>query len=191
MSKRAARWFGATLIAVGACALAFYGNAGWWSLAESKRLGLSGARNSIQHAYAAAQAYGWLRTVGLSRDNATDAVIQLGYLNEWFENDVQSRDDSTAEIYKDLNNNMSGIVAAQWLENCETRQSGGELQVTGALAQAKSLFYKPTDTRIPKLPDEPDVSVAIAQFKLDRATIEARVKADLDTIEPACALTRN
>jgi hypothetical protein len=154
---------------------------------QATRLGLPGSKNSIQHAYAAAETYAWLRMVGFGSGTATEAVVRLGYLNEYFENGIRSRDDSTAEIYKDLNNNLSGIIAAAWLEQCPDQPPASRLETIGELAKTKAIFYFANDKRIPKLPAAPDLNAAITTFETDRAEIASRVSNDLKRLQSVCS----
>jgi hypothetical protein len=153
---------------------------------QATRLGLPGSKNSIQHAYAAAETYAWLRMLGLGKDSSVEVVIRLGYLNEVAENRILRIDGSTAEIYKDLNNNYSGLLTAAWLELCTARGPTARLLAIGALAKENAIFYFANDKRIPTLPRPPDLSAAIAQFELDRDAISSRLNGDLQRIVPAC-----
>lgn len=74
-------------------------------------------RNALKHAAAAAGFYAMLRTVGFSRLIAEKTVVELGYLNERAELVFKrGKRDTTAEIIKDLHNNMVGIGVAHWME---------------------------------------------------------------------------
>lgn len=70
--------------------------------------------NAFKHAYAAAQIFTLLANI-TTKENATDAVLFLGYTNERFEQIIDRfTADNTSEIVKDLTNNQAGITAAIW-----------------------------------------------------------------------------
>lgn len=76
-----------------------------------------GAANAIKHAYAAAEVYDTLRTLRLPPHESLQAVIYLGYANEYAEKITKfAKLDPHAEIKKDLYNNLAGITVARWHE---------------------------------------------------------------------------
>ena len=77
----------AVLLLVGSvAAVLFYIAASEAARLESNRSGLPpAARNGIKHAYAAAEIYAWLRSVGVAPDTATEWIIHLALINEWGE----------------------------------------------------------------------------------------------------------
>lgn len=166
---------------------AFYGIMKWAAHHELDRAHLPRAAfNSVQHAYAAAETYAWLRFSGLSPDTSQSWAIRLGVMNEWFENGWRHIDDDTAEIYKDLANNLAGITASRWLEPCGFTRPRTRLRLIGRLAATDAFLRTSRDKRIPVLPLEPDVTAAIAGYEQDAAEISRRLATRLDEMELPC-----
>ncbi|MBX3567766.1 MAG: hypothetical protein KF914_06880 [Rhizobiaceae bacterium] len=77
--------------------------------------------NSIKHALASSYLYSGLRFIGVPGSVSEAAVIRAGLLNEFAELYVKrGKPDTTAEIMKDLHNNMVGVSLAKWLEESGT-----------------------------------------------------------------------
>ncbi|MFM9939130.1 MAG: hypothetical protein ACKVP7_06505 [Hyphomicrobiaceae bacterium] len=153
---------------------AFYVTMSTMARHETRRHGLPGhVSNGIQHAYAGAETYWWLRQFGLPASASEKTVLRLGYLNEWVEALLfVRRPDTTRELYKDLQNNFIGILAAQAVETCRTRQASSErLALIGQLAQERLVLWLSDDARVPGLPQPLNVRLAISHFKANQASI--------------------
>lgn len=73
--------------------------------------------NAVKHSLAASYLYSGLRLLGLPPDLSQSIVLQCGSLNEFAELYVKrGRADSTAEIARDLRNNLIGVMVARWIE---------------------------------------------------------------------------
>lgn len=73
--------------------------------------------NALKHALASSYLYSGLRLLGIRASVSEAAVIRAGLFNEFAELYVKrGKPDTTAEIMKDLQNNMVGISLAKWLE---------------------------------------------------------------------------
>ena len=73
--------------------------------------------NALKHALATSYLYSSLRFVGFPVSIAEMAVIRAGLSNEFAELYVKrGKSDTTAEIMKDLQNNVVGISLAKWRE---------------------------------------------------------------------------
>jgi|EndMetStandDraft_5_1072996.scaffolds.fasta_scaffold138154_2 hypothetical protein len=165
----------AVLLLVGSVAVMFfYIAASEAARLESNRSGLPpAARNGIKHAYAAAETFAWLRSIGVGPDTATEWIVHLALINEWVEAWFKWPRDTTAEVYKDLRNGVLGIAALRANEKCAGLGSPDKrLRLIGKLASARTLLWSEADLRIPPMPVGHDVSAAIAMFKSDRAAIE-------------------
>lgn len=165
----------AVLFLVGSvAAVLFYIAASEAARLESNRSGLPpAARNGIKHAYAAAEIYAWLRSVGVAPDTATEWIVQLALINEWGEAWFKWPRDTTAEVYKDLRNGVLGIAALRANEKCAGLGSPDKrLRLIGKLASARTLLWSDADGRIPPMPVGHDVTAAVAMFKSDRTAIE-------------------
>ena len=171
--RRSALRLVAVLVLVGSVAVVlFYTGASEAARLEANRSGLPrAARNGIKHAYAAAEIYAWLRSVGVGPDTATEWIVHLALINEWVEAWFKWPRDTTAEVYKDLHNGVVGIAALRANEKC-----GGSpnkrLRLVGKLASAQTLLWSNSDSRIPPMPVGHDVSTAVAMFKSNRTAIE-------------------
>jgi hypothetical protein len=172
--RRLARILGLAAIVLVAAAAVFYGSMNWAARHEADRRGLpSGARNSIQHAYAAVETYVALRRIGLSHPRAVHGTVWLGYLNEWAEAIFKWPGDSTAEVYKDLHNNLLGAIGGHVAEVC--RGSFGSfnerLSGIGAMAERRQLAWRQTDSRVPPFTGPLNVGQAIARHEADQQAI--------------------
>jgi hypothetical protein len=153
-------------------ALAFYGTMNWAARFETDRSGTSpSARNSIQHAFAAAETYAALRIVYVPDAWAVSLAVNLGLLNEHAEAWFKWPRDTTREVYKDLHNNMIGIIAAQTAMHC-ARTPNARLRLIGQLAANQTLIWKSGDARVPDLPQPLQLQLATARFTADRPEIE-------------------
>ena len=181
-------YFAAAIVIIsGAGVVAFYKYTKDTGLREAANIGVEDASNSIRHAYAAGEAYAALRAVGLPEDTAEHAVTEFGIVNEWIKRYFKTRPDSTAKVYKDLFNNLSGIATARWLEKCETAEEPPPLlQIITSLAAKSSVIILENDARIPSLPKGSVVSAAIRQFRIDRDKIASGVTNDLNKSRPGC-----
>ena len=175
--RRSALRLVAVLFLVGSvAAILFYTAASEAARLEANRLGLPAARNAIKHAYAAAEIYAWLRSVGVGADTATEWIVHLALINERVEAWSKWRRDTTAEVYKDLRNSVLGIAALRANEKCAGLGSPDKrLRLIGTLASARTLLWSNADSRIPPMPFGNDVSAAVAMFRSDRTAIEHEV----------------
>jgi hypothetical protein len=165
----------AVLLLVGSvAAILFYVTASEAARLEANRSGLpAAARNGIKHAYAAAEIYAWLRSVGVAPDTATEWIVHLALVTEWGEAWFKWPRDTTAEVYKDLRNGVLGIAALRANEKCAGLGSPDKrLRLIGKLASAQTLLWSDADRRIPPMPVGHDVTAAVAMFRGDRTAIE-------------------
>lgn len=139
------------------------------------------ADNAVKHAYAAAETYTLLRPL-IGRENAGDLTDWFGRLNEHAEPFVKHSVDWATEAYKDMRNNLAGIVAAEWLydELGWTRPSR-RLHLVGLIAREGLLTNLDSDLRIPSLPHWPDGEAAMAAIMRDGPGLRAHFRAELET----------
>src|SRR5688500_16884421 len=77
---------------------------------EIARRGLSAAEhNSLKHGFAAAELYARLRPI-FGADTAEDIVVWTGEMIERVEQITKHDTDVAREVYKDLYNNLHGII---------------------------------------------------------------------------------
>ncbi len=130
--------------------------------------------NAVKHAYAASLLYSGFRTIFLSKNAAKSATIFFGKVNEVAEIVFKTNPDSTLEMMKDLENNLIGIVAAEWLEE---NHNDNRIGFIGDLAEKKILILSYEDV---VLPDEEkrqarisaDYFMAVKWFEENRGEIE-------------------
>jgi len=135
--------------------------------------------NAIKHAYAAAEVYSLLRPIA-GPGVASCAVITFGEWNEYAERYVKYTTDWSAEVYKDLRNNIAGIAAAEWLYNeAGYRSPFTRLKLIGKLAEDGVLALDETDPRIPDLPRSPDTGSALAKMRADQNAVAAEITNDI------------
>jgi hypothetical protein len=149
---------------------------------EIARRGLTDAEhNALKHAYAAAELYGRLRPL-LGDGIASCVVLWSGETLERVEQVTKHETDVAREVYKDLRNNLYGMVAARWLKEAENiSDATTRLRLIGWLAQTDALADWAEDERIPaNLPNVPDIDAAIDAERADRAKLEAEFRAALD-----------
>jgi hypothetical protein len=156
---------------------------------EIARRGLSEAdHNSLKHGLAAAELYAHLRPV-LGDDDAADLTIFIGEMVEVLEQHTKHETDVAREVYKDLRNNLYGVVAARWMEGAggsDDRQS--RLRLIGWLAETDALADWAEDKRVPdSLPWTPDIDAAIAAARTDRPRLEDHFRAHLAANRQAIA----
>jgi hypothetical protein len=148
---------------------------------EIERRGLSEAEhNSLKHGFAAAELYARLRPI-FGADNAADIVVWTGEMIERVEQVVNHDTDVARETYKDLHNNLYGIVAARWMERAGgTSDMTTRLKLLGWLAETHGLADWAEDKRVPdSLPWTPNVEAAIAAARADRPRLEAEFRSSL------------
>jgi hypothetical protein len=148
---------------------------------EIARRGLSEAEhNSLKHGFAAAELYARLRPV-FGQDNAADLTVWTGELIERLEQHLNHDRDVARESYKDLHNNLYGVVAARWMEaSSGSTDMKVRLKLLGWLAETHGLADWAEDKRIPQsLPWTPDVDAAIARARADRPRLEAEFRSSL------------
>ncbi|AZO80077.1 MULTISPECIES: hypothetical protein [unclassified Bosea (in: a-proteobacteria)] len=145
--------------------------------------------NSIKHAFAAGETYALLRDVGVPRGPASYAVYRLGQLNEYAEfygRPVRKRD-PTREIYKDLWNNASGVLAADWVDRQGLSGSKNRLKAIGLMSARDTLLGTFMDSRIPervsgKRPETSDLQQALKAFRQDRSPVYGIIERALPPI---------
>ncbi len=130
--------------------------------------------NAVKHAYAASLLYSGFRTIFLSKNAAKNATIFFGKVNEVAEIVFKTNRDSTLEMMKDLENNLIGIVAAEWLEE---NHKDNRIGFIGDLAEKKILIlsYEDValeDTEKRKAKISADYFMAAKWFETNREEIE-------------------
>jgi hypothetical protein len=148
---------------------------------EIARRGLTEAdHNSLKHALAASELYAHLQPV-LGADNAADLTVLIGELVERLEQYTKHETDVAREVYKDLRNNLYGVIAARWMEDAggsDDYQS--RLRLIGWLAETDALADWAEDKRVPDtLPWTPDIDAAVAAADADRSRLEQEFRAHL------------
>jgi hypothetical protein len=104
-----------------------------------------GGRNALLHSIAGAETYTAFRRIGFGRERALRTAEFLGYCNEWLEHWTK-RMDVTAEVYKDLHNNLYGVVVAQWLKEAgHANSSANRRAVLAWLVKQRRLPWWPQD----------------------------------------------
>jgi hypothetical protein len=104
-----------------------------------------GGRNALLHSIAGAETYTAFRRIGFGRERALRATELLGYCNEWLEHWTK-RLDVTAEVYKDLHNNLYGVVVAQWLQEAGYANTGANRRAVLAwLVKERRMPWWPLD----------------------------------------------
>ena len=148
--------------------------------AEISRRGISEENhNAMKHAFAATEFYSLARLV-FEPEQAARIVVRLGETNERAERYLKHTTDWSAEVYKDLRNNLTGIAAAEWLYAQEGYVSPcTRLRMVGKLAEDGELAALHTDPRLPVLPNAPDTDTAIAKMKQDEAGLREKLAADI------------
>ena len=150
--------------------------------------------NSIKHAFAASETYMLLRGLGFPRGQASYAVYRLGQLNEYAEfygRPVRKRD-PTREIYKDLWNNASGVLAAEWADRQGLDSGKERLRMIGLMSVHGVLLGTFLDSRIPELadgsrPETSDLHQALKAFKQDRLRAYGAIEQTLPTMAEGLA----
>jgi hypothetical protein len=155
-----------------------FSRAASWEI--QKRPGIEARdHNAIKHAYAAAELYSLLRPIA-GAGIASCAVITFGEWNEYAERYVKYTTDWSAEVYKDLRNNIAGVAAAEWLYGEAGYVSPvTRLKLIGKLAQEGVLAAEETDPRIPDLPKSPDTGSALAKMRADQTAVAAEIRSDI------------
>lgn len=171
------------LIAAGVTIAAVAGTIAWayddWkarAAVETRRLGLPAyAANGLRHSLAAADTYAVLRLTGLSSARAANVTEKLGVLNEYKEYYFRPvrRRDPTREIYKDLHNNVVGILSAEKLEGEGRLSSADPVAFLGQMTANNVVLRHFSDARVPDFPDggRPEASnlaLALDRFRRER-----------------------
>lgn len=130
--------------------------------------------NAVKHAYAASLLYSGLRTIFFSKNAAKNVTIFCGKANEVAEIVFKTNRDSTLEMMKDLENNLIGIVAAEWLEKNPKKN---RIKFIGDLAEKKILILSYEDVVLPDAEKRPariaaSYSEAAKWFEKNREEIE-------------------
>lgn len=99
------------------------------------------------------------------------------------------RVDPTPEVYKDVRNNMAGIVATRWIDARFGRVAPAErLRLTGWLSSRGEILPLRTDSRIPAFPAGFEPELAIARFEQEKPTRAGRI---IDLLEQNRARSRS
>lgn len=148
---------------------------------EIERRGLTDAEhNSLKHGFAAAELYARLRPI-FGADNAEDLTIWVGEMVERVEQVTKHETDVAREVYKDLYNNLYGVVAVRWMEaNSGPSEMDTRLKLLGWLAETHGLADWAEDKRVPEsLPWAPDIDAAITAARDDRSRLEEEFRTSL------------
>lgn len=137
--------------------------------------------NAIKHALASSYLYSGLRSVGVPVSVSEAAVIKAGLFNEFAELYIKrGKPDTTAEIMKDLQNNMVGISLAKWLEGNGTAARDDMLVALGGRGL---LVLSHDDIDLTETPDADgtvDYASAADWFAAKRTQIDRSVDDALD-----------
>ncbi len=139
-----------------------------------------GGANAIKHAFAASETYTRLNLF-FSDETSRRLALDFGEWNERGEAYFAHEPDIQSESYKDMRNNIYGVVGAFWLKDgygvtdFETR-----LRLAGYLATREELYFYAGDWRVPQLPETIDADAAIATIEKDEAALQASSLAYLD-----------
>jgi hypothetical protein len=177
------RLLAAAIAAFAVTVAGFYAFTRAMSSHEAVARGMSpGSRNAIQHGYGAAELYGAGRWLAVPKRPLRLFVELLGHVNEWTEHTFKSRKDESEEVYKDLHNNLVGLVAVQWLEKRHGRWFSPAQRRTliGWLAEREHLIYASSDSRIPRFDSGIALAPALARYRGDRSSIMAGTQRFLD-----------
>jgi hypothetical protein len=115
-----------------------------------------GGRNALLHSIAGAETYTAFRRIGFGRERALRSAEFLGYCNEWLEHWTK-RMDVTAEVYKDLHNNLYGVVVAQWLNEAGFANTGANRRAV--------LAWLVKERRMPWWPQDMDSGLSTERFE--------------------------
>lgn len=135
--------------------------------------------NAIKHAYTSAEIYSVIRPV-LGADLSERLVLRMGEGNERMEKYIKHEPDWSRESYKDMRNNLTGVVAAEWLH----REAGWawpstRLRLIGKLAGDGVLVPLPDDPRLADVPDTRDPAPAIPRMRADHEALKSALDADI------------
>jgi hypothetical protein len=143
-----------------------------------------GARNALLHSLAGAETYTVFRTIGFGRERALRTTEWLGYCNEWFEH-ATKRMDHTAEVYKDLNNNLYGIVVAAWLKETGIGStSRNRMGVLAWLLRERHIPWWPSDMDTGLSHDQFETAPAMRLYEANRTDLRNRMAELLDQRRP-------
>jgi hypothetical protein len=159
-------------------ALAFFLRYEWLSNQLETEHGMNGqAANAIKHAYAAAQVYHGLRSIGLKPQKAADTVIWLGKANEAGERIYKIfKPDSTQEMMKDFYNNHAGIVVAEMTGGRAMLQTLLQLSAkNGLVTDRAKIPFTPSGQQAGDSP----LTQALRWYAQYRLAIEQKIESDL------------
>lgn len=146
--------------------------------------------NSVKHAFAAGELFLFLKSLGFETKTARTLVFKLGALNEWMEyyTALPQTRDYTAEIMKDLLNNLYGVeIAAWWKETAPDSSWDAHLKIIAKLTKQEVLPLSYRDNRIPYAEVKEggiysDPNVAIAWFYEQEDALSASVIEELKKV---------
>ncbi|NDF11797.1 MAG: hypothetical protein EB060_03145 [Proteobacteria bacterium] len=140
--------------------------------------------NTAKHAFAAGKVFFLLRGIGLGEETSKEWVYKLGIFNEWLEYYTQPSDtrDWTAEIMKDLFNNLCGVqVAIVWSKEAKNPSTDEYMHHLAMLTKSGVLPHDWRDSRIPykdyKFSSrDADPAAAVAWFRHDQKSLEDSIQ---------------
>jgi hypothetical protein len=139
------------------------------------------ARNALLHSIAGADTYSAFRRIGFGRDRALRSTEFLGYCNEWFEHWTK-RMDVTAEVYKDLHNNLYGVTVAAWLEATGLRNSRqNRAAVLAWLTRERRMPWWPAEMASGLPLDRYETAPAMRFYEGRRAELRNAMRDELNT----------
>jgi hypothetical protein len=155
---------------------------------EIRRSGLSpDDHNAIKHAYASAEIYSAMRPL-LGHETSAGATLWLGEANERIERYVKHQPDFSQESYKDMRNNLTGVVAADWLyQRAGWTWPGTRLKLVGLLARDGILVPESTDPRLADIPNIFSAELAIRLMRNDTARLTGRFRTAISEREAGWA----
>jgi hypothetical protein len=147
---------------------------------EARERRMWGGSNAIKHTFAASETYTRLNLM-FSDETSRRLALDLGEWNERGEAYIAHDPDIQAESYKDMRNNIYGVVGAFWLKDgYSVTDSQTRLRLAGYLAKQRELYFYAEDRRVPSLPETVDAEAAIAAIEKDEAALQASSFAYLD-----------
>jgi hypothetical protein len=130
-----------------------------------------GGRNALLHSVAGAETYIAFRRLGFGKERALRSTEWLGYCNEWFEH-ATKRLDHTAEVYKDLHNNLYGIVVAAWLKEVGIGNTlGNRMGVLAWLVRERHMPWWPSDIDTGLPHDQFETAPAMRLYEANRTEL--------------------
>jgi hypothetical protein len=169
----------AAVLCVGAVVASYAGFAHAASFEIRRRHLSPETHNAIKHAYTSAEIYALIRPL-LGADLSGRLVVMMGEGNERMEKYVKHSTDWSRESYKDMRNNLTGMVAAEWLyQTAGWQWPNTRLRLIGQLAQDRVLVPTQDDPRLGDFPDTRDPAPAIVRMRADHDALARALAEDL------------